>query len=735
MPDPSARRQTFGLLQRLTALTVAALGFCALWIAGELSGVMVVAAAAATSLSAWDARPRASARVWLVIQLLFLAWLGQGWLLGGRHVLSSFAWLLVFVQLHRLLTRSSTRDDLYSYFIAFGQLLLCSVLTVSAAYFIVFVAFFVTLTWALLLTRLARSVEEDWRQAHGTRPVASEAFASLGPLMRWPFALAVTSLTVTMLAGTLLLFFVLPRLQASFLSASLLPPIPVSGFSEQVRLGEIGIVQLSNEPVMRIRLTDSTGQQATASAAYWHGLAMDRFDGRVWSLSDTRRTQLGWVGGARTRGPPNDRSWSLRQEITLEPLDSNVLFHISQAAGIYGDFRSLEAAETEGYFLPGPRRRQTYVAYSEPVVSDLEELRAAAPRQGPDTVLTPATQLPDGLSPQIADLAREWTRGAATAADAALLIQQHLREDFTYSLAQPSSAAADPLLAFLTEDREGHCEYFATAMVVMLRTQGIPARIVNGFQGGEWNPVGEYWLVRQRDAHSWVEVWFGESDWVIFDPTPLGAGGVRGRARIRLLARLGAWADFGRVRWTEVMLDYGLDNQAEGLRRALAWMSGDSGYSLVRLMLDGSGSSGRDRTSRGAGLPWGGLATLLALGLLAVLVVRLRGRNSRRSRHLPQRLRRLAGLVTRLELRWRRASARAPDPPRTDATVLGWATWVAERAPRLEAAPAVIERYYSARFGSGAPERGLERELRRLLRASRGLRRQLTSTGQKRSVV
>ena len=718
------RSRGFFRLQRAMSLLVAALGFAALRIGGELSDATSLVAFAVLALSAWEGRPRLSGRTWLVIQLLFLAWLAQGWLLGGRHVLTSFAWLLVFVQLHRLLTRSSTRDDHYSYFIAFGQLLLSSVLTVSAAWFAVFVAFFVVLTWALLLTRLARAVEQDQRRSRGIQRVGPEAFAVLEPLVRWRNGLAVTGLSLGMLASTLVLFFVLPRLQASFLSASLLPPIPVSGFSEQVRLGEIGLVQLSDEPVMRIRQYDVDDQPVSAAAAYWHGLAMDRFDGRAWSLSDPRKTRLGWVGGAGTQGPPREQAWSVRQEIALEPLDSNVLFHQARAAGIYGDFRALEAAQTEGYYLPGPRRRRSYVVYSEPERSDLELLRAQPPRQAPDRIRVPYTQLPAGLAPRIPELAREWTRGGATGADEALLIQERLRTDFVYSLAQPSSSAADPLLAFLEDDREGHCEYFATAMVVMLRSLGIPARIVNGFQGGEWNPVGGYWLIRQRDAHSWVEVWFGDEGWVIFDPTPLGAGGVRGRARIRLVARLAAWADYGRVRWTDVMLDYGLDNQAEGLRRALAWASGDSGYSLVRLILDGSGSSPwrAQQQRRASGRLWS-LLLLLPAALLVALMGRLRRARRPRAGDMPPEVRRLALLVDRLEARWRRAARDLPEQPRADATPLTWALWAAGLRPQLAAGPAAIEAWYAVRFGGGELDPDLEGRLRQLVRASRGLAR------------
>ena len=95
---------------------------------------------------------------------------------------------------------------------------------------------------------------------------------------------------------------------------------------------------------------------------------------------------------------------------------------------------------------------------------------------------------------------------------------------YRYSLelkGRPGSA--DPLAVFLFESRAGHCEYFATAMAVMLRQTGIPARLVNGFRTGEYNALGDAWVVRQYDAHSWVEAYFKPYGWIEFDPTPAQA--------------------------------------------------------------------------------------------------------------------------------------------------------------------------------------------------------------------
>jgi len=95
-----------------------------------------------------------------------------------------------------------------------------------------------------------------------------------------------------------------------------------------------------------------------------------------------------------------------------------------------------------------------------------------------------------------------------------------LRHHYRYTLHLPTTAPKDPLANFLFERKEGHCEYFASAMAVMLRSLAIPSRVVNGFRGGEFNDLNGQYVVRASDAHSWVEAYFPGHGWVGFDPTP-----------------------------------------------------------------------------------------------------------------------------------------------------------------------------------------------------------------------
>jgi len=144
-------------------------------------------------------------------------------------------------------------------------------------------------------------------------------------------------------------------------------------------------------------------------------------------------------------------------------------------------------------------------------------------------------------------------------------IENHLRNHFAYTLNLTGKPGADPLAHFLFETRAGHCEYFASAMIIMLRTLGIPSREVNGFLPGEYNELGGDYIVRASDAHSWVEVYFPGVDWQTFDPTPAAP-----EAETGVLTRLGKYADWMAITWSEWVIGYDFGHQmalAQNLQR------------------------------------------------------------------------------------------------------------------------------------------------------------------------
>jgi hypothetical protein len=238
-------------------------------------------------------------------------------------------------------------------------------------------------------------------------------------------------------------------------------------------------------------------------------------------------------------------------------------------------------------------------------------------------------QLPERLDPRISRLAREWlvSAGARNRYDAARVIEQHLQRDFGYSLEMKASGA-DPLADFLFNVREGHCEYFSTAMAVMLRTQGVAARVVNGFQRGEYNDAADVYTVTQKDAHSWVEVYFPETDsWVTFDPTP--PDGRTLRQSTGLVSRLGKYAEAMELYWNQYVIGYDRQEQRSlatslrthvlTLREVLAQVMDEAKASLTEWVrsIQSDGLSGA-ASSRGRF--W---TLLVAVALLAALLLLL----------------------------------------------------------------------------------------------------------------
>ena len=140
----------------------------------------------------------------------------------------------------------------------------------------------------------------------------------------------------------------------------------------------------------------------------------------------------------------------------------------------------------------------------------------------------------------------------------AMRIQSHLRRDFTYTLETVNKPLADPLSNFLFVSKRGYCEYFASAMAVMLRSLGIPARVATGFQSGYYNQVSGLYVIRASDAHAWVEGWIDGLGWMSFDPTPVG-GTPPGSG---LLARINMYFDAADSAWQQWVLAYDLGHQA-----------------------------------------------------------------------------------------------------------------------------------------------------------------------------
>ena len=195
-----------------------------------------------------------------------------------------------------------------------------------------------------------------------------------------------------------------------------------------------------------------------------------------------------------------------------------------------------------------------YEANSDIATPSPAELRAAE-RNYPAQITDRFLRLPT-LDPRVPQLAQQITRSASNDFDKAAAIESYLRTRFGYTLELPRTPVSDPVANFLFVRKQGHCEYFASSMAVMLRTIGIPSRVVNGFRSDEFNDITGNYIVRAKDAHSWVEAYFPGYGWQMFDPTPSGGSGTpQGWERVALY--VDAMASF----WRDWIVSYDTTHQ------------------------------------------------------------------------------------------------------------------------------------------------------------------------------
>jgi hypothetical protein len=209
-----------------------------------------------------------------------------------------------------------------------------------------------------------------------------------------------------------------------------------------------------------------------------------------------------------------------------------------------------------GLHLSSPPSSRIRYSVTSQVPRLVADERTASILAYPDPIRSHYLQVPVG-SQQVEDLAQRVSQQATTPFGRTLAIQEHLLKNYRYSLEADTATLSHPLEEFLFTRKTGYCEHYATAMVVMLRTVGIPARLVTGFLATEWNEYGGYFTVRQRDAHAWVEVYFPHSGWITMDPTPTVNAAVT-TSRWELLSRLG---DSVRLQWDRLFVRYSAKDQ------------------------------------------------------------------------------------------------------------------------------------------------------------------------------
>jgi transglutaminase-like putative cysteine protease len=474
----------------------------------------------------------------------------------SRELLPAGIHFLVILLNIKLFTLHQRRDYRHLYAISLMAILASAALTTDAWYVPIFLGYLLTVVWSLLLYHLTKeapshpltSADEPVSDVHSPARITIRFFWMTNGIAVITFAL------------TLVIFFLLPRISAGLLQNSRGEGLKTSGFSERVDLGMIGAVKEDPQIVMRVELPNlpATGKDRL----YLRGVAYDRYNGRSWSTTGRRRRNLDLVAdgtfAVRSRGnlAPASLSEPLRQDILLEALDTSVLFAAPFAEYVSGDFPTVQADGMTGLHLPFPVSSRLRYSVASRERQILAEEQVAKDLDYSNFVRDQYLQLPE-LSHQVTELAWRVTAAAATPYEKTVAIQQHLINGYRYSLDTGTEVSNRPIEDFLFTRKTGYCEHYATAMVLMLRSLGIPARLVTGFLATEWNDFGQYYTVRQRDAHAWVEVYYPNSGWVTMDPTP-ASGTAPIPSGWNILQRVG---ESFRLQWDRLFIRYSARDQ------------------------------------------------------------------------------------------------------------------------------------------------------------------------------
>lgn len=421
-------------------------------------------------------------------------------------------------------------------------------------------------------------------------------------------ALASGRLLLHALPLAVVLFVLFPRLPGPLWAIPGSTSSGATGLSETMSPGDITDLGLSDEIAFRVEFD---GRPPRADALYWRGPSLTNFNGRTWSmLQGTRR-------GERVADSTEYRGDPTTYRVMLDPNGRNWAFALDMPARWSGgNLRMASDYQLGTFFGPPPSRR---IEYS---VTSYVDYRAREP-------LTPNElevfgRLPDDSNPRARALGQSWLLDDPSGTAIIARAMDYLRsQPFLYTLTPPA-LGAQPVDEFLFETREGFCEHYASAMTVLLRAAGLPARVVMGYQGGELNGIGGYYIIRQSDAHAWTEVWLEDEGWVRVDavaavaPERVALGSTRygsGRGVIAGAVFRSGWLRQAMLAWDTVNT------------RWQTWVIG-YGPEIQRALLDRLGFGGLRRGQRSAVLL--GLAVAASVCCLGGLSAYLSWRKRRR---------------------------------------------------------------------------------------------------------
>jgi protein-glutamine gamma-glutamyltransferase len=465
----------------------------------------------------------------------------------SRSFIPATIHMVLFLELAKLFQEKTDRDYFYLIVLAFLQVLAASSLTIDMSFVATLFLFLVGLVSTLMSFDMYRSE----RKAAAT---GDSIGVPLSGMSIWA--------TIWIIITGTALFFIIPRMGTGYFSRVDTPALLLTGFTESVQLGDIGQVKRSSAVVMHARQVSG----GPFEVLKWRGISLDMFDGHNWYKTDRKRVVVRpssdgqyWI---RPIASPGD---TVRYEILLEPLAMTNLFGPHQVRIVSGRLEGLERDSDDSVYMRlQSLRRLRYEVQSEIPRRAFQQAVSAPEQSIPPEIARKYLQLPSNLDARIPQLARQITANGKSTIEKAALVETYLKRNYAYTLNLTWPPGPQPIATFLFSAKAGHCEYFASSMAILLRTMGIPTRIVNGFLMGEYNSISGDYIIRQSDAHSWIEIYVAGQGWFEFDPTPPDPN----HRDLDLAAQISHYIDAVQLFWNSYILIYDSGAQLQLFRSA-----------------------------------------------------------------------------------------------------------------------------------------------------------------------
>ena len=471
------------------------------------------------------------------IVALFLAAAAADFLFGSRDLLASLSLLVLGVQSVKFLLPKGSRDGWQLCAVALIEFLAAATGTDALAFALFAFLFFVASAGAMGALH-DQEAEEAGRPSGGyAAPVRAAAAVLLASGVGGFLASAV-------------LFAVIPRLEFRQILERFGRGQGVVGFSETITLREVTGIKSDRRVVARVEFPELPPGLPPANL-YLRGAVYSRYEDGVWRRGRATPLPVRSAGFQHFVGDaaiPDSTA-----DITLEAADHPALFTFGQPTLIEGAFAPV-LSDGEGNFSLSRSGHPT-LRYRVRFAADLPRRSRIGRRTGTEDLA-----FPEGYE-DVRALARGIAGVAGTDSERAERIVRFFGTGFRYTLSDPAAS----LREFLFRKRAGYCEHYAAGLSLLLRGAGIPSRIAAGYLGGEWNGVGKYLIVRQSDAHAWVEAWI-DGGWVTLDATPPSGDSSPFRTRT---GTIGLYADWLRQRWDKYVVNYSMRMQADAVKEGM----------------------------------------------------------------------------------------------------------------------------------------------------------------------